>query len=156
MASHTIYLQQKHIQLVNPLLETKISGLVGGTWMIVEENVDDVLIAPRDAQFILLVYGQHLSFPIEVTHSGEIHQHDARIDAKRTVKGMSGEAIVPADAAVLLLRTKGYHLAGVEFAEEFPNMPDRRQEQGIGVHVEHGLNSLEQRLCITIDNLIHL
>lgn len=51
------------------------------TWMIVKQNVYQILVAPCDLQFVLLVERQNVFHPFEIAHPRQIHQHDARVDA---------------------------------------------------------------------------
>lgn len=47
--------------------------------MIMENNVNNILIAPRYLRFVLLVYGNYIFLPAESSHSRQIHQHNTGI-----------------------------------------------------------------------------
>ena len=50
------------------------------TWMKVENDVDDVLVAPRDLQLVLSVDGHHVIHPLKFPHPRQVHQHHAGVD----------------------------------------------------------------------------
>lgn len=104
-----------------------------------KQNVDQILIAPRDLQLVLLVQWQYVVHPVEVTHARQVHQHHTGIDAQRAVKRMPRESIVPADVFVLVLRRQARDLAGIEILEQRPDAIDGRHEQRVGVDVQHGV-----------------
>ena len=55
------------------------------TWEVMEVDVDEVLIAPGDAELVLLVVRNDVTQPVDLTHAGQIHQHHSRVDTyKRT------------------------------------------------------------------------
>lgn len=114
--------------------------------VVVEDDVDDVLVAPGDLHPVLLVDGDDVLGPLEVAHPGEVHEHDARVDAEFAVVGMTGEAVVPAGVRVLVLGAQGCHLAGVHLPEVVPDDFWRAQENGVGVDVENRVGVVEQRL----------
>lgn len=43
-----------------------------------------------------------------------VHEHDSRVDARPAIVGVAGEATVPGDAWLLVLRRHGGQLASVE------------------------------------------
>ena len=47
--------------------------------MEVENDVDDILIAPRYLGFVLLIYRNNILLPLEMAHPGQVHQHNSRI-----------------------------------------------------------------------------
>ena len=51
--------------------------------MEVEDDVDDVLVAPRDLGLVLLVDRDDVLLPAKVPHPRQVHQHHAGIDACR-------------------------------------------------------------------------
>lgn len=114
--------------------------------MKVKQNVDQILIAPRDLQLVLRVQRLNVLGPLELTHSRQIHQHYARVDAERSVERMSCKSIVPAHVLVLVLRRQGGHLRGIEVLELRPDALDGRQEQRVRVHVQNGIDVLEDGL----------
>ena len=62
---------------------------------------------------------------------------------------MSGEAVVPGDARLLVLRSHGRYVAGVEEAEEGPDLLHGLQEEDVGVDVQQRVHVLQNQL---IDN----
>lgn len=103
--------------------------------MIVEQDVDDVLITPYQLQSVLFVDWHDVLFPLEVPHSGEIHQHDAGIHAQIAVVRMTSEPIVPTGIFVLVLGCHAGKLRRIEVAEHRPQLLNRRQEYCIRIHV---------------------
>lgn len=94
----------------------------------VEEDVDQVLVAPRQLHFVLFVKRHYLFLPLKLAQPSEIHHHHARVYAQGTVEGVSREAIVPADVLVLVLRYQGRYLRGIKELELVPNVRNRRDE----------------------------
>ena len=47
--------------------------------MEVEDDINDILIAPCNLGFVLLINGYDIFLPLEMAHSGQIHQHNSRI-----------------------------------------------------------------------------
>ena len=45
--------------------------------MEVEDNVDDILITPRNFCFVLLIDGNNILLPLEMAHPGQVHQHNS-------------------------------------------------------------------------------
>ena len=46
-----------------------------------EEDVDEVLIAPRDVILMLLVVGNDVVHPVRLQHPSHVHQHHARVNS---------------------------------------------------------------------------
>jgi hypothetical protein len=63
--------------------------------MKMKKNIDYVLVAPGNFQFVLLVNGQDIFNPAKCSHSSEIHKHHSRIDTERTVVWVTGKTVVP-------------------------------------------------------------
>lgn len=74
-----------HIQLICNACRCNNKPVCAGlnllTWMVVEDDVNYVLVAPRDLQLVLLVNWDDVPRPLEFAHAREIHQHHPRIDA---------------------------------------------------------------------------
>ena len=49
--------------------------------MVVEDDIDDVLVAPRDFQFELGEDRLQVTLPVELAHPSQVHQHHARVNA---------------------------------------------------------------------------
>lgn len=69
-----------------------------------------------------------------------VHQHDSRVDARPAVEGVAGEAVVPGDAGLLVLRSHCSQLRGIKIGEEGPEAVDGLQEQDVRIHVQDGVH----------------
>lgn len=69
-----------------------------------------------------------------------VHQHDSRVDARPAVEGVAGEAVVPRDAGLLVLRSHGSQLRGIKVGEEGPEAVDGLQEEDVRIHVQDGVH----------------
>ena len=54
------------------------------TWVEMEEDVDEVLVAPGDIKLVLLEVGHDVFLPFRIPHPRQIHQHHARVDTFTT------------------------------------------------------------------------
>lgn len=74
-----------HIQLICNVYrcnnEPVSAGLHSLTWMVVENDVNYVLVAPRNLMAVLFVDWHDVPRPLKLAHAREIHQHNPRIDA---------------------------------------------------------------------------
>ena len=50
------------------------------TRTMMEENVDEILIPPRDVETVFLVILDHLFLPGRSTQAVAVHEHHARVD----------------------------------------------------------------------------
>lgn len=65
------------------------------------------------------------------SHPCHIHEHDARVDARPAVEGVAGEAAVPGDTGLLMLRGHGGQLGGIKLGQECPQAVYRLQEEDV-------------------------
>ena len=72
-------------------------------------------------------------------HPGHVHEHDPWVDARLAVVGVAGEAVVPGDAGLLVLRGHGSQLGGIKAGQEGPKAVYGLQEEDVRVHVHHGV-----------------
>ncbi len=90
--------------------------------MIVKENIQQALIAPRYIVLVLLIEREHFFDELELAHSSQIHEHDTRVEAELAVVGMSSESIVPAHVGVLVLGRQRRQVSPIEVLEVVPDL----------------------------------
>lgn len=71
-----------------------------------------------------------------------VHEHHSWVDARPAVEGVAGEAVVPGDAGLLVLRSHGGQLGGIELGEEWPQAVYGLQEEDVWIHVQDGVDAL--------------
>ena len=54
------------------------------TWVEVEVDIDEVLVAPGDVEAVLLEVRHDVFLPLCLPHPRQIHQHHARVDTFTT------------------------------------------------------------------------
>jgi hypothetical protein len=102
--------------------ETFCGSQISSTWMIVKENIQQALIAPRYIVLVLLIEREHFFDELELAHSSQIHEHDTRVEAELAVVGMSSESIVPAHVGVLVLGRQRRQVSPIEVLEVVPDL----------------------------------
>ena len=65
------------------------------TWMKVEVDIQEVLIAPRDIVPVHLVMVLDFLQPIGCPDPGQMHEHHSGVDAQHTRVGVSGKPVIP-------------------------------------------------------------
>lgn len=83
---------------------------------------------------------------VHVPHPGHVHEHDARVDARPAVERVAGEAVVPGDAGLLVLRGHGSQLGGIKLGQERPQAVDGLQEEDVRVDVHGRVDVLQDQL----------
>lgn len=67
-----------------------------------KQYVEQTLITPRYVVLVSVVEWVNLVDEMKFAHAGQVHEHDARVEAERAVEGMTRETIVPAHVGILV------------------------------------------------------
>jgi len=59
---------------------TRLGATAGGTWIEVEEDVDEILVSPGDVVPVLPIVWHHLLGPRTLAHTCQVHQHYTRVN----------------------------------------------------------------------------
>ena len=113
------------------------------TWMEMEENVEQALVTPSDVVLVGVVEWQNLFDKLELSHPGEVHEHDARVEAQSTVVGVPSESVVPAHIGFFMFRRQSCQMCAVEQLEMAPDRFEFVDEQDVGVDVQQRVDCLE-------------
>lgn len=106
------------------------------TWMKVEQNVQQTLVAPSDVVLVDIVERKKFIDKIELSHSGEIHEHDARVEAKLAIVGMPRKSIIPAHVGIFVFGRQGRKLTAIKLLKVTPYFLQIGQKQHVRVHVQ--------------------
>ena len=90
--------------------------LVQHFWIIVEQDVEDVLVGQLDLALELVVHGHVGSCPAirDVSHLVEVHVHDASIESCLAIEGN----LVPGSVVMIETGSHGCHVLGGEVIKE--------------------------------------
>lgn len=84
----------------------------------------------------------HLYLKEHSPHPGHVHEHHSRVDPRPAVEGVTGEATVPGNARLLMLRGHRGQLGGSEFGQKCPQVIYGLEEEDVGVDVNNRVNVL--------------
>lgn len=158
MINSPVAMQDGHPFLFSPFTVAPIHAVVRSVvplagkdketvWVVVEDNIEEVLVSPGDVVLVLLVKRMEKILPRQTAGNQatlkqcpadprQVHQHYARVDPRCAVERVPGEAAVPADLGHLVLRGHRCQLGPVEGPQQQPDVVHGPQEQNISVHVE--------------------
>lgn len=89
-------------------------------------------------------------------HPGHVHEHHSRVHACAPVVRVPGEAVVPSDPGLLVLRRHGGDLCGVESLQQRPDVINRSQEEDIRVDVQQRVNPFQYQLWGGLNSYKHI
>lgn len=88
--------------------------------MKMKKNIQQALVTPWYRSFVLCIQWKNLLDKLEFSHSSQIHQHYARVQAEFAIIRMPGESIIPSHIGILMFRGQCSQMCAIKFLEMCP------------------------------------